>query len=120
MTLSASTGTDYALRPLRWVTVTGSMVRVPASYKVFVHVIDRRPTLSSRKTTHTPTWTHQPPWQRLAVEHDHCSTGTGTGQYQIFVGLYDSATGERLPAISADGQRPTIQSSSPHSSTDLR
>jgi hypothetical protein len=27
------------------------------------------------------------------------------GEYQLFIGLYDAATGERLAAFSTDGQR---------------
>jgi hypothetical protein len=84
--------------------------RMDASYKVFVHLID--PTTGAivaqddtvpRRWTYPTTW-----WERGEVVEDTVALsldGVSPGQYRLIVGLYDSQTGQRLPAYPADGER---------------
>jgi hypothetical protein len=84
--------------------------RMDVSYKVFVHLID--PTTGTivaqddavpRRWTYPTTW-----WEREEVVEDTISLPLDEvppSQYRLVIGLYDQATGERLPAYSADGEQ---------------
>ena len=82
--------------------------KLDARYKVFVHVglpdaapvaqNDAEPVGGLRPTN---TWNaDEAVIDRRAV---WLKPGTPPGRYSILVGLYDSATGQRLPVVSADG-----------------
>jgi hypothetical protein len=83
---------------------------VPNSYKVFVHVIDPVSHSVVAQDDSVPQhWTHPTnTWQPGEVIVDTISvplSEVAPGKYQVFIGMYDEATGERLAAFSADGQR---------------
>jgi hypothetical protein len=87
-----------------------AMRNIPDSYKVFVHVVD--PTTNSivaQDDSIPRHWTYPTnTWQPGEVVEDTIAiplSGVGSGEFKIFVGLYNAATGERLPAFSTDGQR---------------
>jgi hypothetical protein len=84
--------------------------RMDVSYKVFVHLIDlttgaivAQDDAVPRRWAYPTTW-----WERGEVVEDTVALsldGVSPGQYRLIVGLYDSQTGQRLPAYSADGGR---------------
>ena len=83
---------------------------MPTSYKVFVHVVDPATNSVVAQDDSIPQhWTHPTnTWQPDEVVVDSISvplSKVAPGKYQIFIGLYDPETGERLTASSADGQR---------------
>lgn len=87
-----------------------AMHHIPDSYKVFVHVIDPATNSIVAQDDSIPRhWTHPTnTWQPGEVVEDTIAiplSGVGSGEFKVFVGLYNAATGERLPAFSADGQR---------------
>ncbi len=80
------------------------------SYKVFVHVIDPATNSVVAQDDSVPRhWTYPTnTWQPGEVVEDTIAiplSGVASGEYYLFVGLYDAATGERLPAFSTDGQQ---------------
>jgi hypothetical protein len=81
--------------------------RIEQSYKVFVHLIDSSDNSLVSQTDFIPQeWTYPTNWWeagefipdavQLSLE------GIPPGDYEIRIGLYDSATGERLSPYSAD------------------
>jgi hypothetical protein len=82
--------------------------RTDASYKVFLHLTDAttgnivmQADVVPRNWTYPTHW-----WERGEFVKDIISlslNGVPPGQYELLLGLYDAATGERLPAYSADG-----------------
>jgi hypothetical protein len=84
--------------------------RMQASYKVFVHVVDPVTNAIVAQDDSVPRhWTSPTnTWQPGEVVEDTLTvplSGVAPGEYQLFIGLYDAATGERLAAFSTDGQR---------------
>jgi hypothetical protein len=80
------------------------------SYKVFVHVVDPVTGAIVAQDDSVPRhWTHPTnTWQPGEVVEDTLAvplSGVAPGEYQLFIGLYDAVTGERLAAFSTDGQR---------------
>ncbi len=80
------------------------------SYKVFVHLIDSasgRPVVQDDAVPRR--WTYPTTeWTRNEVVDDTILLpldGVPRGRYDLVIGLYDPATGERLPAFSAQGSR---------------
>jgi hypothetical protein len=83
---------------------------IPDSYKVFVHVIDPATNTIVAQDDSVPRhWTHPTnTWQPGEVVADTIAiplSDVAPGEYHLFVGLYDAATGERLPTTSTDGQQ---------------
>jgi hypothetical protein len=84
--------------------------RMDVSYKVFVHLVELatgtvvvQDDAVPRRWTYPTAW-----WERDEVVEDTISLpldGVPPGQYHLVIGLYDQATGERLPAYSADGEQ---------------
>lgn len=84
--------------------------RMDISYKVFVHLIDLTTGDIVAQDDAIPRhWTYPTTcWERDEVVEDAISLPLDEvppGQYRLVVGLYDPATGERLPAYSDDGGR---------------
>ncbi len=84
--------------------------RMDTSYKVFVHLIDLTTGDIVVQDDAVPRrWTYPTTrWERGEVVEDAITLpldGVPPGQYRVVVGLYDPATGKRLPAYSADGER---------------
>jgi 4-amino-4-deoxy-L-arabinose transferase-like glycosyltransferase len=83
--------------------------RLGRNYKVFVHVIgddgrvvaqqDSEPVVGSRPTTGWQSGEVTVDPVRIALKGD-----TPAGRYRLFTGMYDEATGERLPLV-LDGER---------------
>lgn len=87
-----------------------AMRSMQESYKVFVHVIDPATNSIVAQDDSVPRhWTYPTnTWQPGKVVEDTIAiplSGVGSGEFKILVGLYNAATGERLPAFSTDGQR---------------
>lgn len=84
--------------------------KMDASYKVFVHLIDPTTgTIVVQDDAVPRRWAYPTDlWGRDEVVEDTISLsldGVPPGQYRLMIGLYDEATGERLPAHSADGEQ---------------
>jgi hypothetical protein len=82
--------------------------RIEQSYKVFVHLINSDTNSLVAQSDFVPQgWTYPTNWWEAgefipdAVQLS--LDGIPSGKYEIRVGLYDSATGERLPPYSSDG-----------------
>jgi 4-amino-4-deoxy-L-arabinose transferase-like glycosyltransferase len=80
--------------------------RVPASYKVFVHLVDdagravaQADAIPADGLAPSDSWL---PGEVVADQH--VLTAPGPGHYHLLVGLYDPVTGERLPALDEKGQ----------------
>ena len=73
---------------------------IDADYKLFVHIVDERETLVAQIDTMPCQWTCPtstwPPGQWMADTTMVDIWGLPAGIYQIVVGFYDEATGERL------------------------
>jgi hypothetical protein len=77
--------------------------RVPSSYKVFVHLVDeagnivaQADALPADGLAPTDSWL-----SGEVVVDKHKLTAPRAGRYRVLVGLYDPATGSRLPALEA-------------------
>ena len=84
--------------------------KMATSYKIFVHVIDPDSgTIVAQDDAVPRRWTYPTTdWQRDEVVRDVIPlslNGVPPGRYSLWVGLYDQATGERLPVYAADGER---------------
>jgi 4-amino-4-deoxy-L-arabinose transferase-like glycosyltransferase len=79
------------------------------NYKVFAHLIDDNGKVWGQHDDY-PTFGSHPmtDWQRDEIVEDHIRievpANLPPGVYHVFVGMYDSSTGERLPLL-RDGQR---------------
>ncbi|MEE8392249.1 MAG: glycosyltransferase family 39 protein [Anaerolineae bacterium] len=84
--------------------------QIDTSYKVFVHLIDPATGAAVVQDDAVPRhWTYPTTnWQSGEVVEDTITLpldDVPPGRYHLVIGLYDPATGERLPAYSADGAR---------------
>ena len=83
--------------------------KMDVSYKVFVHLIDLTTGIIVVQDDAVPRrWAYPTTrWERDEVVEDTVSLPLNEvppGQYRLVIGLYDQATGERLPAYSADDE----------------
>ncbi|CAG0930996.1 hypothetical protein TFLX_01951 [Thermoflexales bacterium] len=83
---------------------------IPTSYKVFVHVVDPATNAVIAQDDSVPQhWTHPTDtWEPDEIIVDTITVPLSEvppGKYQINIGMYDPATGERLAISSTDGQR---------------
>ena len=83
---------------------------IPTSYKVFVHVIDPATNAVVAQDDSVPRhWTRPTDtWQPNEVIADTITVPLSEvppGKYQIYIGMYDPATGERLAISAADRPR---------------
>jgi hypothetical protein len=83
--------------------------KMDVSYKVFVHLIDPTTgTIVAQDDAVPRRWAYPTIlWERDEVVEDTVSLPLNEvppGQYRLVIGLYDQATGERLPAYSADDE----------------
>ncbi len=86
-----------------------SIQPAPSSYKVFVHLVDETGKLWAQhdgipQRWQSPTDTWQPGQIIPDAIHLTLSPDMPAGSYHLFAGMYDPATGERLPLF-VDGQR---------------
>lgn len=84
--------------------------KMDASYKVFVHLIDPTTgTIVAQDDAVPRRWAYPTTlWELDEVIEDTISLPLDEvppGQYRLMIGLYEEATGERLPAYSADGEQ---------------
>ncbi len=88
--------------------------RPDADYAVFVHLLDEAqkmvaqadgPPLERPGAGAYPTSWWEPGEELEDVRDVVMPAGTGEGAYDLFVGLYRWETGERLPALAADGSQ---------------
>ena len=82
--------------------------RMPTDYKVFVHVFDPATGIPAAQSDAMPcNWTYPTSrWWPGEVVVDRVSIalqGVPAGQYGIAVGVYDPATGTRLPLVDGAG-----------------
>jgi hypothetical protein len=83
--------------------------RMSQSYKVFVHLIDAQTGMLVAQSDGVPRQWRYPTtwWEADEVVADPVELPLAEvppGEYQLLVGMYDEATGERLPAVAA-GER---------------
>ena len=81
--------------------------KMDVSYKVFVHLIDLTTGIIVVQDDAVPRRWAYPTirWERDEIVEDTVSLPLNEvppGQYRLVIGIYDQATGERLPAYSAD------------------
>lgn len=91
------------------VTLTWLALRRPiADYKVFVHLLDSQGTLWAQHDGE-PGFFFSPTtrWQAGEIQDDHHSlafvSSPPPGRYQLRIGLYDGANGQRLDVTAVDG-----------------
>jgi hypothetical protein len=84
--------------------------RMDASYKVFVHLVD--PATGVVVTQHDAVpreWGYPTSWWEVGEVVEDTAIlsldGVGSGEYELWVGLYDAETGARLPAYAAGGEQ---------------
>lgn len=95
---SAAPGIDLTLY---WQTA----VAQPASYKIFVHVVDPATGSIVAQSDHIPRGWHYPTtaWQPGEIVADRLTLpDVPPGRYALRVGLYDEATGARVPVRGQD------------------
>jgi uncharacterized membrane protein len=85
-----------------------ALAEAPPAYTVFVHLLDKRGTLRGQQDN-PPVFGTQPlPLWRLGdyVRDPYAfsiALDASSGQYDLEIGLYDPATGTRLPVVGPDG-----------------
>jgi hypothetical protein len=84
--------------------------RMDASYKVFVHLVD--PATGKVVAQHDAVpreWGYPTSWWEAGEVVEDTATlsldGVGSGDYELWVGLYDAETGVRLPAHTTSGEQ---------------
>ena len=100
-----------AVRPggeVRVILYWQALAEAPSAYTVFVHLLDKKGTLRGQQDN-PPVFGTQPlPLWKFG---DHVrdpytfsiAPGTPSGWYDLEIGLYDPATGTRLPVVGPDG-----------------
>ncbi len=105
-TQHATRNTQHAIRlTLYWQTLT----EMDTSYTVFVHVLDaggqivaQRDSVPGQGALPTTGWAQG---EVIADQYEiPLPAGTPPGEYRIEVGLYDAASGQRLPVLGKAGQ----------------
>jgi hypothetical protein len=101
-----SAGTDSLEVDLHWLALR----RMGNSYKVFLHLIDpasgdvvSQVDTAPRNWGYPTTW-----WEQGEIVNDALQltlADVTPGAYELFIGLYDEATGERLPIMEESGDQ---------------